>query len=535
MVSSKPNEKKVSLKTDDEELKNLINLHRTVIKVVGTGGAGNNTISRLEEAGVKGVETIAMNTDAQDLLYTKSDNKLIIGKNITRGLGAGSDPQVGEESARENEKEIKEFLEGSDVVFITCGLGGGTGTGSAPVIGEIAKNLGALTIAVVTTPFSDEGVLKEKNAVSGLERLRKNSDTVIVIQNDRLLELVPDLPLNAAFKVADEILVNAVKGITELVTKKGLVNLDFSDIKITMKDGDTAMIGIGESESENKAQEAVERAINNPLLDVDITGAQSALINIEGDDSLTIKEARNVMVSIAEKLDPNAKIVWGASINEDLKNKIRILIIATGLRSENRTFKKTFNGMQSDAGPTLQADQEKKLDIISGFRLNDNGSQKAKAGAVAGESKLPKNVFNQIFEDEIQGDVNILKEAVKTLVDGGFDTKVCRNIKNAAAGMKNAAQVYSNKNVVDFATFIGDLFDLMSTNKIKFNPEFLPMLSKVPQIFEGMIAGYTIAVDDAEQVMKQLSVLMDDKKPLTPVEPAKKKKKKPEIKQADKT
>jgi len=209
-----------NLKIQDEELQSILSAHRTLIRVVGAGGAGNNTISHLKEVGINGVETIAVNTDAQDLLFCNSDNKILIGRNVSHGLGSGSDPQVGEEAARENEEDIRSSLEGSDLVFVTCGLGGGTGTGAAPVIAEIAKSLNALTISVITLPFSEEGVLRRDNALKGLEMLRKNSDTVIVVQNNRLLDLVPNLPLKAAFKVADEILVNAVKGITELVTEK---------------------------------------------------------------------------------------------------------------------------------------------------------------------------------------------------------------------------------------------------------------------------------------------------------------------------
>ena len=509
MTNSKAIEKNLTLKTNDEELENLIKLHRTVIKVMGTGGAGNNTITRLGEAGIQGVETIAVNTDAQDLLYTKSDNKLLIGKNITKGLGAGSDPQIGEEAARENEKEIKAFIEGADIVFITCGLGGGTGTGSAPIIAEIAKDVNALTIAVVTTPFNDEGGLKLNNAASGLERLRKTCDTVIVIKNDRLLDLVPDLPLNAAFKFADEILVNAVKGITELITKKGLVNLDFADIKTVMKDGDTAMIGIGEGESENKVQDAIEKAVNNPLLDIDITGARSALINIEGDESLTISEARNVMVAIAQRLDPDAKIVWGANINETLKGKIRILIIATGLNADQQVKEKAAKQEKSITPSTMESEFsvpviEEELEPTSEPLIEETSKSDNNKSV-----RLSKNVFNQIFEDEIKGDLNILKESIKFLEANKVDTKTLRNIKNAALGIKNVSQLYSNKNVEDLATFIGDLFELLLAKKIKFDATLLPLLNKTPQIFEGMVAGYTIAVDDANQVIKEMSKLMD--------------------------
>ncbi|MFH1787133.1 MAG: cell division protein FtsZ [archaeon] len=319
---------------EDKSLEDLLMSHRTRIRVIGAGGAGNNTLSRLMEVGIKGTEAIAVNTDAQDLLYTRADKKILIGKETTEGLGAGSDPKVGEAAAKETESEIKAALAGSDMVFLTCGLGGGTGTGAIPVIAEIAKKSGALTIAVVTLPFTVEGMMRWENARNGLERLRKVADTVILIPNDKLLELVPELPLNAAFKVADEILVNAVKGIAELVTEEGLVNLDFADIKAIMKDGGTAMIGLGESDTENRAIDSVEKALLNPLLDVDINGAKGALINITGGADMSLKDARIVMETISEKLDPAARVIWGARIDKELQNLMRVMLIVTGLRPQ---------------------------------------------------------------------------------------------------------------------------------------------------------------------------------------------------------
>ncbi|MCX6711836.1 MAG: cell division protein FtsZ [Candidatus Woesearchaeota archaeon] len=317
----------------DEELELLLSKQKAKIKVVGTGGAGNNTINRISEVGVTGAETIAMNTDAQDLLYTNADVKILIGKEITHGLGAGSIPQVGEEAARESEHEIKSKLNGADIVFITCGLGGGTGTGSAPIIAEQAKKVNALTVGIVTLPFNMEGQRRYENAIIGLEKLENVVDTLIVIPNDKLLELAPDLPLQTAFKVADEILTNAVKGISELVTKAGLVNLDFADIRAVMGRGGVAMIGVGESDTENRAVEAVQKAINNPLLDVDITGANGALINVSGGPDMTLEEAKKVVETVSEKLDPDARIIWGAQISEDLAHTIRAMLIVTGVNS----------------------------------------------------------------------------------------------------------------------------------------------------------------------------------------------------------
>ena len=317
----------------DEELEQLLANQKAKIKVIGTGGAGNNTINRMSEIGITGAETIAINTDAQDLLYTYANVKILIGKDITKGLGAGSIPQVGEEAAKENEQDIKQAIQGADMVFITCGLGGGTGTGSAPVIADVAKKVGCLTVGVVTLPFSMEGQRRYENAIIGLEKLENIVDTLIVIPNDKLLELAPDLPLHTAFKVADEILTNAVKGVAELVTKAGLVNLDFADIKAVMSNGGIAVIGVGESDTANRAVEAVEKAISNPLLDVDIAGANGALINVSGGPDMTLDEARKVVETVSNKLDEDARIIWGAQISEDLENTLKTMLIVTGVTS----------------------------------------------------------------------------------------------------------------------------------------------------------------------------------------------------------
>ncbi|MDA1196862.1 MAG: cell division protein FtsZ [Nanoarchaeota archaeon] len=317
----------------DAELESYLKKQRATIKVIGCGGGGNNTINRIAEVGIVGTEVIAINTDAQDLLYTTADQKILIGRDTTRGLGTGANPKLGENAAREQEQEIKKSIQGCDMVFITCGLGGGTGTGSAPVIAEIAKKQGALTVAVVTIPFAMEGKNRYENAINGLEKLEQIVDTLIVIPNDKLLELAPDLPLHTAFKVADEILTNAVKGIAEMVTTAGLVNLDFADIRTVMKGGGVALIGVGESDSENRAVEAVEKAINNPLLDVDITGANGALVNVSGGEDMTLEEAKRVVESISERLSEEAKIIWGASIYKDLSKTIRCMLIVTGVKS----------------------------------------------------------------------------------------------------------------------------------------------------------------------------------------------------------
>ncbi len=320
---------------DNKELEKFLEEAKPVIKVVGTGGAGNNTIDRLHEMGITGVELIAVNTDAQHLLRTKADRKILIGKKTTRGLGAGSDPALGEQAAREDMDDIRKALEGADLVFITCGLGGGTGSGSAPVIAEVAREIGALTVGVVTLPFTSEGRIRLENAIKSLSKLMQEVDTIIIIPNDKLLEVAPDLPITAAFKVADEILANAIKGITELITKPGLVNLDFADVRRIMTRGGPAVIGLGESRTgstpEERALEAVEDALSSPLLDVDISDADKAIINVTGSPELTTKEAEMVMEVVQSRMAPNSHIIWGVMIDENLpKEQVKVLVIIVG-------------------------------------------------------------------------------------------------------------------------------------------------------------------------------------------------------------
>ena len=334
MEKTSPNiEAAKPVQSTDDELKLILESQRASIKVLGCGGGGNNTLNRIYEVGIQGAETIALNTDAQDLINTHADKKILMGRNLTKGLGAGSNPKLGEEAARESEHEIREAVKGADMVFITCGLGGGTGTGSAPIVADVAKKTGALTVAIVTLPFQMEGNRRYSNALTGLEKLEAVVDTLIVIPNDKLLDLAPDLPLHTAFKVADEILTNAVKGVAELVTRAGLVNLDFADVRTVMGDGGVALIGVGESDSDNRAVEAVEKAINNPILDVDIEGATGALINVSGGNDLTLEEARQIVATVSEKLDIDAKVIWGAQISEDLGRTLRIMLIVTGVKS----------------------------------------------------------------------------------------------------------------------------------------------------------------------------------------------------------
>lgn len=332
---------------DDEDLMKILESLKVNIKIFGCGGGGSNTINRMVDEGITGAEMFAANTDARHLHVIHAPKKILLGKRLTRGLGAGANPKIGEESAREAEEDLKRLITGADILFVTCGMGGGTGTGSAPYIAKLGKESNSLVMAVVTLPFKAEGQVRMQNALYGLDTLRKYSDTVIVIPNDKLLEIVPKLPLDAAFKVADEILMRSIKGITEIITKPGLVNLDFNDLKTIMKGGGVAMIGIGESEGDKKAEEAVNEAIHSPLLDVDISGATGAMVSVTGGSDMTVTEAQRVVEIVGSKINPNARIIWGAAVDPALERKMRVLIVVTGVRSKQIL------------GPGAAADQKK--------------------------------------------------------------------------------------------------------------------------------------------------------------------------------
>lgn len=329
-------QKKPELSATDEELMKLVESLKVNITIFGCGGGGSNTITRLVESGISGATLVAANTDAKHLLTVPAPHKILLGKRATKGLGAGGLPEVGEKSAQEAEEEIEKYLEDAQIVFVTAGMGGGTGTGSAPYIARKAKEKGALVMGVVTTPFKAEGTIRMENAKKGLRRLRESVDTAIVIPNDKLLELVPRLPLDAAFKVVDEVLMESIKGITEILTKPGLVNIDYNDLMTIMKNGGVAMIGIGSSDSDyDRVEKAVDEALNSPMLgDVDVSASRGALIRVVGGNDMTIQEAEKAASLIGERINPMARIIWGCAVDPQMEGKISILAVITGVKSD---------------------------------------------------------------------------------------------------------------------------------------------------------------------------------------------------------
>ena len=351
---------------DDAELMKFYEATRPSIFIVGAGGSGSNTVNRMVDIGITGVTRIAMNTDVQHLMRTRADKKILIGKKTTKGVGAGSNPEVGEAAAEEQKDEIKAAIAGASLVFVTCGMGGGTGTGSAHVIAKMAREQGSLVIGVVTLPFTSEGYKRRENALWGLEKLKKDVDTLIVIPNDKLLSIVPDLPLDTAFRMSDEVLSRAVKGIAELVTVPGLINLDLADLRTILKDGGYAMIGLGESKIDaaydERAMIAVQTAMASPLLDVDVSTTTRALINVTGGGDMTLREAELIAAEVARKIHTEAHIIWGARVEKNLKHStINTLVVLTGAKVPNYTMYETTGTTGTKAQG--QGDQPLELNL----------------------------------------------------------------------------------------------------------------------------------------------------------------------------
>lgn len=310
-----------------------------VIKVVGVGGGGVNAINRMVDAGVRGVEFIALNTDAQALLLSDADVKLDIGREVTRGLGAGANPEIGRAAAEEHRSELEEVLKGSDMVFITAGEGGGTGTGGAPVVAEVARSVGALTVGVVTRPFGFEGRRRAVHAEQGIEALQDSVDTLIVIPNDRLLDVGdPQAPMSDTFRLADEVLMSGVTGITDLITTTGLINVDFADVRTIMSDAGSAVMGIGRATGENRASQAAERAISSPMLESSMEGAKGVLLSVSGPTSMTLHEATEAARIVSDHADAEAEFIFGAIVDDDLGEEMKVTVIAAGFdrRRPNR-------------------------------------------------------------------------------------------------------------------------------------------------------------------------------------------------------
>jgi cell division protein FtsZ len=346
------------------------------IKVLGIGGGGCNAVNRMIKAGVKGIEFIAINTDAQALYHSEAPTKINIGKATTRGLGAGANPDIGRQAAEESVDEIREAIEGSDMIFITCGLGGGTGTGGAPVIANVAKELGILTVAVVTKPFTFEGKRRSSHADEGFENLRNKVDALITIPNDKILSIIDKkTPMNDAFAVVDDVLRQGVQGIADIITVHGLVNADFADVKAVMENSGSALMGIGYGTGENRAGEAAKAAIESPLLEMSIDGAKGILYNITGGNDLSMFEVDEASRIITEAADPDANIIFGAVINDSYTGEVKITVIATGFdyKQKDSIIRPSIFGQKRTPTENIPIKQtENELDIPAFIRQKMN-------------------------------------------------------------------------------------------------------------------------------------------------------------------
>jgi cell division protein FtsZ len=357
------------------------------IVIVGCGGAGNNTVNRLYNIGVDGAETVAINTDKQHLQMVEADTKILVGKSLTNGLGAGGDPSMGERATEMAQGTIKEVLGDADLVFVTAGMGGGTGTGAAPVVSSIAKEQGAIVVAMVSTPFNVERARTVK-AEEGLEKLRDEADSIIVLDNNRLLDYVPNLPIGKAFSVMDQIIAETVKGISETITQPSLINLDYADMTAIMNQGGVAVMLVGETQDKNKTDEVVRDAMSHPLLDVDYRGASGALVHITGGPDLSLSEAEGIADNITERLDASANVIWGARIREEYKGKVRVMAIMTGVQSAQVL------------GPTTQkqaeASRAQMEDSDVSFDAADNVKDGGGTGATSDGGHAPREKNNGI-------------------------------------------------------------------------------------------------------------------------------------------
>ena len=499
---------------------NNINPYHTVITLLGTGGAGGNTINYLAKKDIKEIKTIAVNTDAQDLLETHADKKVLIGKDITGGLGAGGDPEIGERSAEESKDLLATALEGTDMLFLVCGLGGGTGTGSAPVIGKLASELGILSISIVTMPFSEEGIIRWENAQIGLEKLRKNVDTLMVLRNDKLMELFPDLPMSEAFKAGNEILINALLGLSDLVIGKGIINLDFADVSVVMRDGPNAMIGVGESNSENRAEEAARRAISHPMMEEDIRGVQSALIHVIGDSAMNLKEVHHVIKTVSKRLDPSARIIWGATIDEHLGDTLRVMLIMSGIHERELARDKAEEHFRTYGVGTVEREIEEFHG--SGKTLNNGRtifdikeSILASGAKVSTQRKQVKPItqtillFYKIFEEETSGDLRQFDRAVHFLRKNSENRKAQLDIRKACKLLQASAQMFGFDEMGQLLSSIEEIFACVQSGELKLTPKIIDSVTLAMEMVMDLVENKSDGRGETGYIVDRLKELKE--------------------------
>jgi cell division protein FtsZ len=500
-------------------LQKNIRPYRTTIRVMGAGGAGNNTVRHLMSFRSDYFELIAVNTDAQDLLEAYANRKILIGKELTAGLGAGGDPEIGERSAEETRPLIKMALEGTDMLFVTCGLGGGTGTGSAPVICELARDMGILTVAIVTMPFSVEGIVRWENAQIGLEKLRKKVDTLILLRNDRLLELYPDLPLTSAFEEGDEILSNAVLGLSSMVKRKGLINLDFADISAVMRDGPNAVIGVGQSDSENRVEEAVRRAVQHPMMKPDISGAQSILIHLTSGTNLTLSEAHSIIQHATAQLDTSARIIWGATIDDSLEKTLRVLLIVSGLRekeeSEALRTKRT--------GAEVEPETEGEVPSVAGislekdktiFDIKESILSQGRKVTVKHQAARPLTqttlVFYKIFEEETSGDLKRFDRSIHFLRQNPDNRRALLDAKQSCKLIQASAQMFGFDEVAALLGAVEKILICIQSREIRLNNKILDSITLAMEMVVDLVENRSDGTGETGYIVDRLNELMEE-------------------------
>ncbi|OVE80274.1 cell division protein FtsZ, partial [bacterium I07] len=491
-----------------------INPYQTVIKVLGAGGAGTNTIHHLTHRHVKEISTAAINTDAQDLLDIYADRKILIGREITKGLGAGGDPEIGERSAEESQDVLKTVIEGTDILFLTCGLGGGTGTGSVPYVSGLAKDQGILTVAIVTMPFSEEGIVRWENAQIGLEKLRKNVDTLMILKNDKLVELYPDLPLAEAFRSGDEILINALIGMTDMILSRGLINLDFADISAVMRDGPNAVIGLGESSSENRVEEAVRRAISHPMMKTDISGAQSVLIHVLGGPTMTMGESHRAIKLVSERLDTSARVIWGATVDERMDQTLRVLLVVSGLmEKEVRRFDvSTDRNSERPGDETDSAEAVKSLD--NGRSIFDiKESILSQGSAVSPHAKPVKPltqttlVFYKIFEEEAVGDLKRFDRAVHLLRKTPQDRRALLDAKQSCKLLHASALMFGFDEIGQLLASIEEIMSSVQSRELEISAKILDSITLAMEMVVDLIENRSDGRGETGYIVDRLKEL----------------------------
>lgn len=499
-----------------------IESYPTVVRVLGAGGAGNNTITSLTKAKLKNIHTIAVNTDGQDLLAIRSDERLLIGRELTNGLGAGGDPVIGERSAEESHQTIEAAIRGTDLLFLTCGLGGGTGTGSLPIIARIARSLGTLTIAIVTMPFSEEGVIRWENAQVGLEKLKKFVDTVIVLRNDKLIDEFPDLPMRDAFKKGDEILFNALTGLTDLIQHRGMINLDFADVSMILRDGPAGLIGLGKSNSENRAEEAARRAVTHPMMEDKIAGAQSALVHVSGGLDMTLKEAREVVRIVAKAIDPSARIIWGVTVDRSLKQSIKVMLMVTGIQ-EPLTPKRNEIGQAEKQMEVPQDVSEPSDDEIVAPVL-DNGqsifdikeSILASGNEMSIQHKPTKPVtqatklFYTIFEEEATNDLTRFDRSLHALRKNTENRRALLDARQSCKLLQASAKMFGFDEIAQLLGSIDEIMACVQSHEIRLDSQILDSISLAMEMVMDLLENRNDGKGETGYLVDRLKELRDE-------------------------